>query len=83
MAIPGVPKGLSAKGKAIWRSLTDKLFAAGLVADADELTLKLLVDSLLLYDEASRGIKGRLTVTTAKGNEIQNPLLGVRNRAWA
>lgn len=83
VVIPAMPRGLSKEGKSVWRSLTRKLEAAGLVANVDELSLRLLVDSVCLYDQAAREIDGKLTVTTDKGNVIQNPAVGVRNRAWA
>jgi P27 family predicted phage terminase small subunit len=82
--VPNMPPDMQPLAQAAWKNITSKLFAAGLVSDLDQLSLRLLSESVWLYHEAQDLIieKG-LVIATIKGNLIQNPAIGVRNKAWA
>lgn len=81
--IPEMPPDLCPTAQGVWNITTRKLEAAGLVADIDQLALRMLCESVALYHEACDGIKeSGLVVMTLKGNAIQNPLVGIRNKAW-
>lgn len=66
-----------------WRSLARTLARAGLITHVDGLSLRLLAESIDLYLTASSKVTAQsLVVKTVNGNPIQNPFLGIRNRAW-
>jgi P27 family predicted phage terminase small subunit len=80
-------KGLAAKH---WKAIAPWLDAAGLLTVLDAVALGLLCDSLAEYFEAGEVVDAatkteggvKFISHTDKGNIIQHPAVGVRNKAW-
>lgn len=82
LEIPATPPGMSAVALRYWRSLSKKLFDAGVLADIDGLSLRLLVESIAIYLQALEEIENSgLIVQTSNGTPVQNPAIGIRNKA--
>lgn len=82
--IPDMPPDMPPLAQAAWKNITTKLLDAGLVSDIDQTALRLLAESVWLYHESQDLIVSKgLVVMTIKGNQIQNPAVGIRNKAWA
>jgi P27 family predicted phage terminase small subunit len=81
---PSPPPYLNDVAAAEWRRLARVLHRNGLLTEVDDGTLAGLCENFALWRKASDELEedGRLVLTTEKGNAIQNPLVGVRNRAW-
>lgn len=81
--VPEMPLDLPPLAQAVWKNVTTKLFAAGLIADIDQVAVRMLAESVWLYQEAHDDIIAKgLIVTTTNGNIQQNPAVGIRNKAW-
>ena len=79
-------KGLAAKH---WRQIAPLLIEAKLLTVLDTIALGLLCDALAEYLEAGEIIEAaakcgqvKFISVTDKGNVIQHPVVGVRNKAW-
>lgn len=83
--VPAPPADLGDVARQAWNDIGKKLLAAGLITELDELALRLLCESWELYElaKAETSVIGSLTSITEKGNVIQNPAIGIRNKAWA
>jgi len=82
---PAWVKGAAAKH---WKALAPWLAELDLLTALDTVALGLLCDAMADYLEAGAVINekaadgNKFVSVTDKGNEIQNPLVGVRNKAW-
>lgn len=79
-------KGLAAKH---WQTIAPWLKQSGLLTVLDVVALGLLCDALAEYFEAGEVVEAAVATdgvkfisTTDKGNIIQHPAVGVRNKAW-
>jgi P27 family predicted phage terminase small subunit len=90
LAIPPVPPELSDDAKLEWNWVMPDLFRAGLMTRLDRAVLAAYCSAHGRWVRAERALRkfgdegadGLLT-KTAKGNVIQNPLVGVSNKAAA
>jgi P27 family predicted phage terminase small subunit len=83
---PAWVKGLAAKH---WKQIAPLLIDAKLLTVLDTVALGLLCDALAEYLEAGEIVEAaakdgevKFVATTDKGNVIQHPVVGVRNKAW-
>ncbi|HFD40867.1 MAG TPA: phage terminase small subunit P27 family [Anaerolineae bacterium] len=80
---PSPPEHLSEEAKTEWRRVVRMLMDAGLFTAADRAALALYCEAWGRWVEAQRMVaKSGQVITTQSGNLIQNPYLGVANRAW-
>jgi P27 family predicted phage terminase small subunit len=88
LGIPPVPPELSDDAKAEWGRVAPDLYRAGLMTHIDRAALAAYCAAYGRWARAERllrklgedGADGLLT-KTAKGNVIQNPLIGIANKA--
>jgi P27 family predicted phage terminase small subunit len=88
LAIPPVPPELSDDAKLEWGRASVDLYRMGLLTHIDRMALAAYCDSCGIFIRARRlltkmgedGTDGLLT-KTAQGNVIQNPLIGIANKA--
>ena len=79
---PRCPSHLSVAAKAEWRRISPRLVREGLLTHLDERALALYCEAYSLWVEAKQKVADTgLVVTTEKGNVIQNPYLGIANKA--
>ena len=79
---PRCPSHLSDSAKAEWRRISPRLAREGLLTHLDERALALYCEAYSLWVEAKQKVaETSLVVTTEKGNLIQNPYLGIANKA--
>ena len=80
--IPKMPDHLSAEAAAEWNRVTGELATLGLLANIDRAALAAYCQAYGRWVEAEAAIRriGLLAKTTS-GNVIQNPLVGIANRA--
>jgi P27 family predicted phage terminase small subunit len=90
--IPVRPPHLDAYAVEEWERITPELYAVGLLTKIDGVTLAAYCQSVSRWRQAEEGIQrmrahdrltGALMIKTMNGNAIQNPLIGVANRAMA
>lgn len=81
-SLPAAPRDLSDECRGWWKEIGTQLKGAGLITELDALALRLLVESIELYRQAIRESDGQLTIETDKGNLVQHPAIGIRNKAW-
>jgi len=77
------PSWLTENAKAYWPEVTTMLTAMRLNSSHHTLSIALLCDALsdwVRYSELAT--KEDATTTTAKGNVIQSPIVGLKNKAW-
>jgi P27 family predicted phage terminase small subunit len=89
-ARPVPPPFLCPDGQAEWARVVDTLFIAGLLTDLDAAALGAYCASYGRWAQAERALRaaeqteqGGLVITTATGNAIQAPLVGIANKAAA
>jgi len=83
--LPDRPRWLAGEGKKEWERLSPVLVRHGLLSELDRACFASYCQAWAEFVLISRKVR-RLedfTVTTDKGNVIQHPLLGIRNRAHA
>jgi P27 family predicted phage terminase small subunit len=88
LAIPSVPPELSDDAKLEWGRASVDLYRMGLLTHIDRMALAAYCDSCGIFIRARRllaklgedGADG-LLIKTAQGNLIQNPLIGIANKA--
>ena len=81
--VPYAPRHLNEKAAAHWRREAKKLHAVGLLTDVDLLLFEMMCVSLATGDEAMESVvKHGLLIKTTNGNVIQNPMMGIANRAY-
>jgi P27 family predicted phage terminase small subunit len=89
-AIPGPPREMSRDGRREWRKLVPALLMSGQAAEIDRGVLIAYCQAYGRWAEAERLIKAQaegdeqfrgLLSSTTNGNVVQNPLIGVANKA--
>jgi len=80
--VPYAPRWLSEGAAAEWKRLAPRLHAAGLLTEVDHDALAVYCETWALWKRAEEVVrqKGEVVKTT-NGNIIQNPYLGIANRA--
>lgn len=90
--IPDPPSALCKKGLAEWRRVAEPLYHAGILTKLDRAVLAAYCDSYARWREAAQvltrmaaadPVTGGLVIRTSNGNVIQNPILGIANKARA
>jgi len=76
------PRRLSEAERKYWRDLAPKLLRAGLLTELDTQALERMCELRVRIDEALKTAKKGLLIKTASGNWIQNPAIGIVNRAY-
>jgi P27 family predicted phage terminase small subunit len=91
-ALPSPPEHLSADARAEWSRVAEELFRAGLLTGVDRAALAAYCAAYARWVGAERAIAemarrdsltGGLMIKTTNGNAIQNPLVGIANKAAA
>lgn len=86
------PPHLSDEAKVEWGRVCDELFACGLLSGLDRAALAAYCQSYSLWVQAENALTemgkddpatGGLLIQTTNGNAIQNPLIGIVNKAKA
>ena len=81
---PTPPAFLSDDAKVEWCRVCSALYAAGLMTELDRAALAAYAQSYGRWAQAERELSFMtLTVSTSNGNAIQNPLVGIANKAKA
>ena len=87
---PEAPPFLCPDGEKEWARVVDTLFTAGLLTSLDAAALGAYCASYGRWAQAERALRyaeqtdqGGLVITTATGNPIQAPLVGIANKAAA
>lgn len=87
---PDAPPFLCPDGQKEWARVVETLFVAGLLTDLDAAALAAYCASYGRWAQAERALReaeqteqGGLVITTATGNAIQSPLVGIANKAAA
>ena len=76
------PEHLNIDARREWRRLAAELTAAGLLTVVDRAALAMYCQCYARWVEAERALKKESLIDiTNKGNRIQNPLIGIANRA--
>ena len=84
-----MPEWVSEQAQAHWRAIAPWLEESGLLTVLDTVALGLMCDAMAEYLEAGEVVEEaantdgvKFVATTEKGNIIQHPAVGVRNKAW-
>jgi P27 family predicted phage terminase small subunit len=90
--LPQPPAELTADAKTEWQRVAKRLHALGLLTTVDRAPLAAYCQAWGRWRQAERAlaemakldpVTGALMIKTKEGNAIQNPVLGVANRAMA
>lgn len=80
--IPEPPAHLLQSAKEEWKSIAAKLYRCGLLTEVDTACLALYCQAYGRWVDAESALNGQETVIrTTNGNLIQNPHLGIANKA--
>lgn len=80
---PACPNWLSPEAKKCWRKLAHDLHVCGVLTKIDGGTLAQYCEAWGRWVEAIRVVQEKgMVMKTKQGNIIQNPYLGIANRAW-
>ena len=80
---PRCPKSLGKVGRAEWRRVTAELGAMGVLNTADLVALTGYCEAWEEFIWLLERVKSEdPVVLTDKGNAIQNPIFGLKNKAW-
>lgn len=83
-AIPSCPRHLSKEARREWHRVSRELFAAGLLARVDRAALAAYCQAWARWVTAERELGTQdLVLTTEKGYQYANPLLGISKAALA
>lgn len=92
LSIPSPPPELSDDGKVEWGRICERLYRAGLLTEADRGPLAAYCQAYGRWAQAERALArmaendkamNGLLIKTTNGNAIQNPLVGIANKAAA
>lgn len=92
LSIPTPPPELSDAAKVEWGRVSERLFRAGILTEIDRGALAAYCQSYGRWIHAERAMArlaeadkttGGLLIKTTNGNAIQNPLVGIANKAAA
>lgn len=80
--MPTAPENMSEFARQEWERITPILYRLGLLSEIDTVALAMYCDAVSTWRQAKEqlAIEG-LTISTTNGNVIQNPVLGIRNKA--
>ena len=90
LSIPTPPPELSDDAKMEWGRVSERLYRAGILTEVDRGALAAYCQAYGRWIQAERAIArlaeadkatGGLLINTTNGNAIQNPLVGVANKA--
>ena len=87
--VPAAPRHLSKDAATEWRCVCRELVALGILTNLDRAALAAYCQSYGRWVQAERALAKMeseadgLTVETQSGNTIQNPLVGIANKAMA
>ncbi len=82
LKLPEPPLDLGDDALAEWKRVTPRLLELGLVTEVDLAPLAAYCQAYGRWVDAEAQLENEgLTLTTSKGNVIQNPLLGIANKA--
>ena len=90
LSIPSPPPELSDDAKVEWGRVADRLYRAGTLSEVDRGALAAYCQSYGRWIQAERTLAklaeadkatGGLLIKTSNGNAIQNPLVGIANKA--
>ena len=86
---PPIPRWLDEESRKHWKRYAPWLLESGLLARLDQIALALLCDALSdflasrdIVEAAAAAGEVRFLAKTDKGNIIQHPAVGVKNKAW-
>lgn len=91
-ALPAPPPHLADEAKVEWGRVSEELYKIGLLSGIDRAVLAAYCQSYARWVRAERAIAemgkedlltGGLMIKTTNGNAIQNPLVGIANKAAA
>lgn len=91
-ALPTPPPHLSDEAKVEWGRVSEDLFKVGLLSGIDRAALAAYCQAYARWVQAERALAemakrdqltGGLMIKTTNGNAIQNPLVGIANKAAA
>lgn len=83
--VPDVPAHLDATAKAEWTRLADELHRLGLLTIVDSAALAAYCQAYSRWACAEREFQqggSQMVVVTPNGALVQNPLIGIVNKAW-
>jgi len=92
LSIPSPPRELSDDAKVEWGRVAERLYRAGTLSEIDRGALAAYCSSYGRWIQAERTLArlaetdkatGGLLIKTSNGNAIQNPLVGIANKAAA
>ena len=92
LSIPTPPTELSGDAKMEWGRVAERLYRAGTLSDVDRAPLAAYCQAYGRWMQAERALMrlaeadkatGGLLIKTSNGNAIQNPLVGIANKAAA
>lgn len=90
LSIPTPPPELSDDAKVEWGRVAERLYRVGTLTEVDRAALAAYCDAYGRWAQATRAISAMaekdpvtrgLLIKTSNGNAIQNPLVGVANKA--
>jgi P27 family predicted phage terminase small subunit len=91
-ALPEAPAELTPDAREEWARVSEELYVAGLLKRIDRVALASYCQAYGRWAQAERAIAkmaekdtltGGLMIKTSNGNAIQNPLVGIANKAMA
>ena len=82
MVKPRCPSHLSDEAKKEWKRISSKLFDLGLLTEIDGTALAIYCELWARWVEANKRLaESNIVIRTTNGNLVQNPLVGMANRA--
>jgi P27 family predicted phage terminase small subunit len=82
--LPDPPEDLTGAARKEWDRIAPELYRLGLLTSLDRSALAAYCQVYARWREAERGIaKGGLLSMTTNGNLVQNPLVGIANKAMS
>jgi len=79
-AIPPKPRHLQGDGALFYKKVSKKLVNVGVLTVVDHEALVVMCEEYQQYKEAEK-LCSTLLIKTSNGNVIQNPAIGIRNKA--
>ena len=80
VTIPPKPRHLQGEGAKFYKTVSKKIYDMGVLTVADHEALVLMCEEYQQYKDAGALCKTML-IKTSNGNVIQNPAVGIRNKA--
>ena len=86
LSIPNPPAHLADAGKVEWGRVCEQLYRLGILSELDRAALAIYCQAYARWAQAETDLAeggGQLVLETVSGNLIQNPLVGIANKAMA